>query len=949
MKTTRRQFLQTTAAAASSWTVSASAASCASTPVCTLENPHFRWDLAADGRTTAFVDKRQGKDYAAAGRVAMSAIGPAGRSFPAARLTWEGQLLGVDFRDLEARAVIRPVVRPHSILLEVVEAKGNGLEGLMFLDLTLNLKTGDPEPFSACALALNLKTNVLGLPRLSPRLQASCIARFGMIGAQAAIVAGPTAGFREMLQAVVTAAPELPHSPIGGPRALDAPINHGSYLFNFTGIARDAVDGWVALAKETGMNQIDFHGGRSFRFGDCRPDPKVYPKGVESVREANDRLRAAGIACGLHTYAFFIAKTCPWVTPVPDPRLASDARFTLEADLPVAATELRVAESTEEMSTITGFFVRNSVTLRIDNELVTYTGVTKQHPFAFTGCRRGAYGTRPAPHAKGAKVDHLKECFALFVPDPETTLFADVASATADLFNRGGFDMIYLDALDGEDILGGRDVGWHYGSRFAFEIWKRLERPALMEMSTFHHHLWYVRSRHGAWDHPNRSHKKFVDIHCETNGHNRRMFLPSNLGWWALKTWTNHQNEPTFADDIEYLMGKCLGNDMSLSLMGVDPTTIQSVPVLPRLSRIIRDYEQLRRSGRVPETIKARLRVPGDEHTLAQAAGGAWHFRPARHDRHRVAGADGAGQRWRVNNSFAAQPLRVRIEALMMARPYDSPEAVVVADFVDPAVYALSTAGRALTGSLVATGDRAAKDIGPGARFFATNASRNRAGTWVCAQKTFDPPVKLVGREGLGLWVRGDGQGEVLNIQLRSSAHLSHGIGDHYIPIDFTGWRYFELVEPEGARHAEYQWPYGGIYAIYREAVNYQSVERLSLWFNNLPAAGKVSCDVSPIKALPLASGKLIRPRLTIGGKTIVFPVEIESGCYLEFASPDDCQLFGRKGELLAKVRPEGAIPSLAADENEIHFAADPLAGIRPRAQVTVHTIGDPLPESIRM
>ena len=75
----------------------------------------------------------------------------------------------------------------------------------------------------------------------------------------------------------------------------------------------------------------------------------------------------------------------------------------------------------------------------------------------------------------------------------------------------------------------------------------------------------------------------------------------------------------------------------------------------------------------------------------------------------------------------------------------------------------------------------------------------------------------------------------MLNVQLRSPTHISHGIGDHYIPIDFTGWRYFELIEPEGERHAEYPWPYGGIYSIYRESVNYGQVASLGLWYNNLP------------------------------------------------------------------------------------------------------------------
>ena len=61
----------------------------------------------------------------------------------------------------------------------------------------------------------------------------------------------------------------------------------------------------------------------------------------------------------------------------------------------------------------------------------------------------------------------------------------------------------------------------------------------------------------GAWDHPSRSHKRFIDIHCQANAALRRQFLPGHLGWWAVKTWTGPQGEPTFADDIEYLCGKC--------------------------------------------------------------------------------------------------------------------------------------------------------------------------------------------------------------------------------------------------------------------------------------------------------------------------------------------------------------------------------------------------------
>ena len=452
----------------------------------------------------------------------------------------------MQFGDSGFEAVLRVTAAAAALTWEVVSTQGEDIDEFVFCDVPLKLQgNGRRAVCGLCAGAEPEDECRRSYRAPASRLRAACYPKFGCAGAAVAIVACPQAELRTALQEAVSAAPELPHSPLGGPWALDAPINRGSYLFNFDGITEEDVDDWIALAQSLGMTQIDFHGGSSFRFGDFRAQSRrAIPKGVRISRRSSTSCTRPGSAAGLHTYAFFIAKDCPWVTPVPDPRLASDATFTLAEPLAPSADALAVSESTQNVSAITGFFVRNSVTLRIDNELITYTGVRTEPPFGFTGCQRGAYGTQAAAHAAGAKVHHLKECFGLFVPDPDTTLLTEVAAATADTFNECGFDMIYLDALGRRRHPGRRAWSWHYGSRFVFEVWQRLKKPALMEMSTFHHHLWYVRSRIWAWDHPTRSHKRFIDLHCADNENNRRMFLPGELGWWALKNWTGPQGEP---------------------------------------------------------------------------------------------------------------------------------------------------------------------------------------------------------------------------------------------------------------------------------------------------------------------------------------------------------------------------------------------------------------------
>ena len=213
------------------------------------------------------------------------------------------------------------------------------------------------------------------------------------------MVACPMDKFRPIMQQVVTDATDMPNSTLGGPWALDSEIARGSYLFNFDGITEASVDQWIEVTKLLGVNQIDFHGGSSFRFGDCRPNPGLYPNGRASLKAVIDRLHAAGIKAGLHPYAFFMDKTCDWVTPVPDPRLGKDATFTLSQDISAESTDVPVVESTENMSTITGFFTRNSVTLMVDQELIIYSDISKTSPYAFTKCTRGAHGTKISAHA----------------------------------------------------------------------------------------------------------------------------------------------------------------------------------------------------------------------------------------------------------------------------------------------------------------------------------------------------------------------------------------------------------------------------------------------------------------------------------------------------------------------------------------------------------------------
>lgn len=901
-----------------------------SPPVLTVQNRYVKLAIGTNGHVLEFSSRSPAYNWANSAPVAVAHKGS--EAIACSSATRHGDTLELGFGSSGIHAQIRLSAKSDYLKVDVASAVGDGLDSLDFVDIPLKLKGTPGEPFTACALALNLNTNVEELPKPASRLRAICTKRFGFVGASMAIVAAPRANLRAAMQAAVKDAPGLPHSPIGGPWALGSKISKGSYLFNFGDMSEQKADRWIALAKRLGVTQIDFHGGTSFRFGDCFPNPKTYPNGRGSFKSVIDKLHAAGIKAGLHTYAFFIDKKCPWVTPVPDKRLAKDTTFTLAHDLSVSDPVVPVLETTERMNTTTGFFVWNSITLQVDDELITYSGVQKSGQFAFTGCTRGALGTRAATHAAGAHVAHLKECFGLFVPDPDTTLLAQVAQSTADMFNECGFDMIYLDALDGEGILGGSENAWHYGSQFVFDIFARVKKAPLMEMSTFHHHLWYVRSRMGAWDHPTRSHKEFIDIHCESNLENERMYLPGELGWWSVRAFTGAQGEPTYLDDMEYLMCKCIGSGNGMALMGIDPDTIEKPSALPRVADLVRKYEEIRLSGKVPEETRKKLAQPGAEFTLIGDLKSGWRFIPVTFSRHKVEDAAGEAKPWIATNPYAAQSPSVRIEALLSADPKSETRQILA----DPASGEMKLACQAngVVASLATGG--ATPDGAPGAALIARNNHTPQRGAWAEFRKEFATTLDIRSKQAIGVWVNGDSSGALLNVQLLCPNNIVAGIGEHYILVNFTGWRFIQLIEPEGNRWAQYSWPYGDPYSIYRETTDYSHISSVGIWVNNRAPEQEVHIGIGPIMALPIAEPLLKNATLTVGASTVTFPGDIPSGGYLEWGGSGAAHIYGRQGELIADVQPVGSI-SLVGGSNTILMKSEgSSAGPRSRAKVSL-------------
>ena len=946
-----------------------------------IENPHFRYEISKDGKNLCFTDKLSGTDYLCHDSISWCAkLTWEGKDYNITSVSLRGSMLKLEFSDIKTTVGLKIRKSKEYVSIKVESVTGKGDE-LTFINIPLTLEGMPYEPFAACVLSMNLFTRVRELPALQSNLRASCYSNFGIKGAEIRLIGVPQKLILPVIRDIISNASDIPYSDKGGAWALMQKEGYGSYLMNFGTLTEETVDEWISMCSSLGFNQIDSHGGGDFfRFGDFELNRKKWPEGWQTYKKINDRLHEAGISSIFHTYAFFIDKNTKYVTPHPSEELGYFNSFTLAEPVIPGDSEIVVNESTESISTITGFFVRNSLTLRIGNELMEFSGVTRKPPYKFLGCRRGVCGTEESGHAAGDRAYHLREMFGRFVPGPETALFAEIARHTAEIINECGFDGIYFDAIDGSDILAGEEYFWYYGTKFIFEVAKHLKHPIGMEMSSMSHHWWHYRSRWQAWDRPVRGYKRFEDIHSAAiksgrlflsqkiksnenehglwRGHtpqinkyagaeNGAMLLPLHLGWWGNQTWNPPQVEPTFTDDIEYLCCKMIGNNAGLSMLGgVDIRTLDENPGFKRLIPIIKRYEELRHKNYFSDSIRALLRQPGKEFTLIHSADSIWRFKPVAYNKHKIAGLDHPSSKWQITNEFEPQPARLRIEALMSVKRFNDVSNVILTEFSGSEEFENDGSSAGVSGEIRGLAEKSAT-YGKSALFSARAENVSPwEGLYIKMVKKFDPWLDIDKNQALGVWIKGDGNGELLNLRIESPKHLSSGArGDHFVKIDFTGWKYFELVEIESSEFSNYIWPDSGFYVYdsYRHTVQFNNVDKLQLWYNNLPAGRDVNCVIGTIKALPMVPVTIIDPEIRVGDQILIFRVKMESGMYIELNSAEECKLYGPKGEFIQDVRVEGQIPVISNGENEISFNCKEAGGTSTRVQVTMITEGNPI------
>ena len=486
-------------------------------------------------------------------------------------------------------------------------------------------------------------------------LSANAYKRHGLEGAQCAIVAVPAGYWPKVVERMQRAAGIPSPRPGGGWREASKHVRDSYFFLTYFNV--DEYDAALQFAKRGGFKQILLlQNSWCESTGRYRVNEANFPGGLPTLRQTIEKFRAEGIRFGLHLLAASVDRNDPYLTPVPDKRFLLGESTTLAADLSADATTIPTATDATVFPVGEDPYMGSGQVVRIDDELIQYGGVDAN---GLTDCKRGLYGTKVVEHKKGSNVSHFVRAYGYHLPDLDTDFIDEIAGNFARLANELLLDMIYFDGSELLQRPGDGSEHWYYNARLHKAFYDKInDKNILYQGSSCSPYSWHMISRSASAD----GHDDLKAYLEERSGgflgmkdNNMRL----DVGWYY-----GYDRNAT-PDMYEYCLGTTIGYDASFSFQA-SVGAASKHPFIGEILDLIRSYEELRLSGRVPEEVKALLRVDPalygkktveernallgkrNDLRLETAADGSKSFRRVVYPLWQEIGADAASRTWEL-------------------------------------------------------------------------------------------------------------------------------------------------------------------------------------------------------------------------------------------------------------------------------------------------------------
>ncbi len=753
-------------------------------------------------------------------------------------------------------------IKDHFFTAELISSIPKDVNGIAFFNIRFNYTPSfEPESFRASGVSMDSKVNNSFIPGgWTPALCAGARTSIGhdLKGAKMGVVFSKEKDHRAFLKEVMSEVDPKRSvvSSHGGPFALDNDDIFGDYVILFNNITPENAEETAELALKYSLDQIDIHHGPDtfiqgdFNFVSAATEEEkkngTFITGAMFKERIADKFISRGLQLGLHTYSSTISAQATTITS--DPKWQGDfvfvpTTYTLKEDIDENSETIFTNEDASEFKGdkdgITYYTFYTGYVL-IDEEIVHIPeNGTKD---GMKNIIRGALGTKPAPHKKGAKMRQFQGKYGCLQPVPGTELFYHIARQTAKAYNEGGFEMIYFDGYESMYWLLTPENRYYFYTEFVREVLINCKKKPIIEFSTFDPFLWGARGRGNAIDHARRSYKKFKKMHFDRGMRQKTFYYTATLGWMDyapdyLYELKNTVNKSIFRDDLDHMGTLGIQSDFSTVCMPF------SIPHFDPKYRIGENfmyygvYSRLRKAKYFSEEVKKALSTSPYEHKAVKCSDGSWGMQEMVYAQNKVHGSlDDSYATGRANNPFEEQTPYIRIEERYSA-------------------------------------------ISKGEKTVFTFDSKNPADLVGVHEY---PETDISGYRALKINVKGNGSkdGAVL-LKIEGKGNAS-GWTEFLLPLSHVGNKEFILIDTDNADYDGYDFPIGG-YAVHGE---------LYRWFTNLARLTSVTvsvtgntegAEIGDLVACKLVNAPVKNPTVTVGDKSITFNTEIGSGEYIEY------------------------------------------------------------------
>ena len=406
----------------------------------------------------------------------------------------------------------------------------------------------------------------------------------------------------------------LPHPMIDGEWGKTARGASAAYLIMNFGVKE--LEDALALTKKAGLKYL-YHEGPFETWGHFKLNASQFPENWETIKLMVNRAAEENIRIGVHTLSNFITTNDPYVTPVPDPRLARVGSSTL-------AKAAGKDDKTITISDPKFFNQMKNNTLRcvvIGNELIRYKEVSTSVPWELKDCERGAYGTIAVAHEAGADIGKLMDHgYQTFLTNNDLSM--EMSTRIADFFNFTGCRQISFDGLEGNLSTG---MG-QYGQQRFTQNWydhlnPELKGQVITDASTPGHYFWHMYTRMN-WGEP--WYAGFRESQTQYRLLNQLYFqrnlMPSMLGWFRMTSETS-------LEDIEWLLARSAGFDAGYALV-TSLAAVEKNGFSEKILTSLREWERARMAGVFPVEVRKKMQNIKNEFHLEPEGPNNWNLYP---------------------------------------------------------------------------------------------------------------------------------------------------------------------------------------------------------------------------------------------------------------------------------------------------------------------------------